>query len=69
MREHEKNSELPNVIHMMKHDDYVNLIFNKKNRPYDVVVDFNLPTWDQDSRCTHCKEMEVNFLLAALSFK
>jgi len=54
MKELEKNSEIPNVIHMMKKDDYINLIYDKKNRPYDVVVDFNLPVWDQANRCSHC---------------
>lgn len=69
MRELEKNSEIPNVIHMMNRKDYLNLIYDKNNRPYDVVVDFNLPVWDQESRCKHCQEMEKAFIVAAYSFK
>lgn len=50
-------------------DIYKKYVLDHTNRPYDVIVLFNMEKSQWDERCNHCRLMETNFLEAAASFQ
>jgi len=68
MKELEHKSEVPNIIVIKDVETYLNLVLVKEDRPYDVVVFFNLSPEEAQERCEHCVLSEAQFGQLAYSF-
>ena len=68
MKTLEHKSEIENVIVVKDIEMYRKLVLPQEDRPYDVVVLFNLDVEDQKARCEHCITMEVQYNQLVYSF-
>mmetsp|Transcript_15345 Transcript_15345/g.23634 ORF Transcript_15345/g.23634 Transcript_15345/m.23634 type:complete len:234 (+) Transcript_15345:3-704(+) len=64
----EHKSEVDNIIIFEDIQTYQNLVLQYENRPYHVVVLFNLKPEEQQERCEHCMITEQQFSQLAYSF-